>query len=206
MCVCVCVCVFFTSIFIFLSDLFHFVWQTQGPSTSLRLTQFHFFIRWPTTYWLQNLFLYNFMQINYKHMNKKCFSYGIIIEKNRCAEIQVLWQWKSFSCVQHFVTSWTIQSWNSPGPNTGVGSCSILQEIFQTQGSNPGLKHCRQILYQLSHQGSPSILEWVAYPFSSRSSRHRNWTGVSIAGGFITSWATRVLWGHLQDIMKIKAK
>ena len=60
--------------------------------------------------------------------------------------------------------------WNSPGQNTGVGSLSLLQGIFPTQGSNPGLPHCRQILYQLSHQGSPRILEWVAYPFSSRSS------------------------------------
>ena len=38
------------------------------------------------------------------------------------------------------------------------------------QGSNPGLPHCRQILYQLSHNGSPRILEWVAYPFSVDSS------------------------------------
>ena len=45
--------------------------------------------------------------------------------------------------------------WTSPGQNTGVGSRSLLQEIFPTQGSNPGLLHCRQILYQLSHQGSP---------------------------------------------------
>ena len=42
--------------------------------------------------------------------------------------------------------------------------------IFPTQGSNAGLPHCRQILYQLSHKGSPRILEWVAHPFSSRSS------------------------------------
>ena len=41
--------------------------------------------------------------------------------------------------------------------------------IFPTQGLNPGLPYCRQILYQLSHNGSPRILEWVAYPFSSRS-------------------------------------
>ena len=59
---------------------------------------------------------------------------------------------------------------NSPGQNTGVGSLSLLQEIFPTQGSNPGLLHCRWILYQLSHQGSPRILEWVAYPFSRGSS------------------------------------
>ena len=43
--------------------------------------------------------------------------------------------------------------WNSPGQNTGVGSLSLLQGIFPTQGSNPGLPHCRQILYQLSHKG-----------------------------------------------------
>ena len=47
--------------------------------------------------------------------------------------------------------------WNSPGQNTGVGSLSLLQEIFPTQGSNPGLSHCRQILYQLSHKGSLRI-------------------------------------------------
>ena len=81
---------------------------------------------------------------------------------------------------------------NSPGQNTGVGSCSLLQGIFPTQGSNPGLSHCRRILYQLSHQGSPRILEWVVYAFSNESSQLRNWTRVScIAGGFFTSWATR---------------
>ena len=47
--------------------------------------------------------------------------------------------------------------WNSPGQNTGMGSHSLLQGIFPTQGSNPGLPHCRQIPYQLSHQGSPSL-------------------------------------------------
>ena len=83
-------------------------------------------------------------------------------------------------------------SWNSPGQNTGVGSLSLLQGSFPTQGLNPGLPHCRQILYQLSHKGSPRIMEWVAYPFSSRSSRSKNGTGVScIAGGFFTNSAIR---------------
>ena len=45
--------------------------------------------------------------------------------------------------------------WSSPGKNIGVGSHVFLQEIFLTQGLNPGLLHCRQILYYLSHQGSP---------------------------------------------------
>ena len=82
--------------------------------------------------------------------------------------------------------------WNFPGQNTGVGSHSLLQGILPTQGSNPDLPHCRQILYQLSHQGSPRILEWVAYPFSRGSSSPRNRTRVScIAGGFFTNWAIR---------------
>ena len=45
--------------------------------------------------------------------------------------------------------------WNSLGQNTGVGSLSLLQGIFPTQGLKPGLLHCRRILYQLCHQGSP---------------------------------------------------
>ena len=43
--------------------------------------------------------------------------------------------------------------WNSPGQNTGLGNCSLFQGIFPTQGSNPGLLHCKGILYQLSYQG-----------------------------------------------------
>ena len=48
--------------------------------------------------------------------------------------------------------------WNSPGQNTGVGSCFFLQGIFPTEGSNPGLTHWKWILYQLSHQGSWNVL------------------------------------------------
>ena len=64
--------------------------------------------------------------------------------------------------------------WNCQGQNTGVGNLSLLQGIFPIQGSNSSLPHCGQILYQLSHKGSPRILERVPYPFSSRSSRPRN--------------------------------
>ena len=79
--------------------------------------------------------------------------------------------------------------WNSPGQNTGVHSLSLLQGIFPTQELNPGLPHCRQILYQLSHKGSPRILEWVACPLSSISSQPRNETRVScIVGRFFTNW------------------
>ena len=54
--------------------------------------------------------------------------------------------------------------WNFPGQNTGVGSLSLLQGIFPTQEANPGLLHCRQILYQLNHKGSPRILDWESIP------------------------------------------
>ena len=72
------------------------------------------------------------------------------------------WKWKS-------VMSDSLQllglysPWNSPGQNTGVGIRSLLQGIFPSLGSNPGLPCYQQILYQLSHQGSPRIPAYVAY-------------------------------------------
>ena len=104
-----------------------------------------------------------------------------------------VWWSESHSVRSHFLWPQGLYSpWNSPGQNTGVGSCSLLQGIFLTQGSNPGLPHCRRILYQLSHKGSPKTLEWVAYPFSSGSSQPRNRTRVSCTvGRFFTNWATR---------------
>ena len=94
----------------------------------------------------------------------------------------------SYSLLPHDLYS----PWNSPGQNTGVGSYSLLQGIIPAQGLNTGLPYCRRILYHLSHQEGPRILEWVAVPFSSRSSRPRNLTKVScVVGRFFTSWATR---------------
>ena len=73
--------------------------------------------------------------------------------------------------------------WNSPGQNTGVGSLSLLQGTFPTQRQNPGLPHCWQILYQLSHKGSPRMLfltqesnqgllhgRWILYQLSYQGS------------------------------------
>ena len=68
---------------------------------------------------------------------------------------------------------------DSPRKNTGVGCPALLQGIFPAQGLNPGLLHHKGVLYRLSHQGSPRILEWVAYLFSRGSYRPRNRTGVS---------------------------
>ena len=80
---------------------------------------------------------------------------------------------------------------NSPGKNIGVGCHAFLQEIFPTQGFNPGLLHCKWVLYHLIHQGNPRILDWIPDPFSRVSSQPRNQTRVSyIAGRFSTKWAT----------------
>ena len=95
-------------------------------------------------------------------------------------------------------------TWNSPGKNARVGSHSLLQGIFSPRdwtqvsraSSHPGIEpswtRIGGVLHQLSHQESPRILEWVAYPFSGGSSRPRNGTRVScITGGLFTNWATR---------------
>ena len=68
-----------------------------------------------------------------------------------------------FSRVQLFATLWTVacQAPLSVGfarQEYGVDCHSLLQGIFQTQGLNPGLLHCRQILHHLNHQGSPNVL------------------------------------------------
>ena len=99
---------------------------------------------------------------------------------------------ESLSCVSLFEIPRTLQSTEFSRPEYWAVSFSLLQGITPTQGSNPGLAHCRKSLYQLRHKGSLRILEWVAYSFSIGSSQPRNRTGAScIAGGFFTNWAIR---------------
>ena len=73
--------------------------------------------------------------------------------------------------------------------NTGVGSLSLLQEIFPTQESNQGLLHCRQILYQLSYQGSPN-------------SPARDWTSIPCTGRWhLKYWTTRKpVWNNMPSL------
>ena len=81
---------------------------------------------------------------------KRCF-------KSSRQETAVVRPWVKVKVAQSCPTLWHPMDspWNSPGQNIGMGSLSLLQGIFPTQGLNPGLPHCRQIIYQLSHQGSP---------------------------------------------------
>ena len=76
----------------------------------------------------------------------------------------------SHSVVSDSATPWTVAHQaplvhgDSPGKNTGLGCHALLQGLFPTQGSNPGLLHCRWIIFCLSHQGSPRILEGSLSP------------------------------------------
>ena len=100
------------------------------------------------------------------------------LSKSKLISLQK-WIRESHSVVSNSLWPHELYSpWNSPGQNTGV---------------NPGLPHCRQILYQLSHKGRPRIWEWVAYPVCRGSSQPKNQTRVScIAGKFFTNWAMKV--------------
>ena len=75
------------------------------------------------------------------------------------------------------------QSMEFSRPEYQSGQPFLSPGTFPIQVSNPGLLHYKQILYHLSHQGSPRILEWVAFPFSRGSSKPRNRTGVSCIAG-----------------------
>ena len=101
--------------------------------------------------------------------------------------------------------------WNSPGQNTGVGSLSLLQGMVPTQGLNPGLLHCRQILYQLSYKGSPIEREEHCYSFISHWSSpsqvnmmvHGRWSLPEGPAEPLTRsqprrWHCCCLWKHLE--------
>ena len=87
---------------------------------------------------------------------KECIFYTKDCNTDRCLSVCACEAASMSNCLRpHELYS----PWNSPGQNTEVGSLSLLQGIFPTQGSNPGLPHCRQSLSQLSHKGSP-FLHW----------------------------------------------
>ena len=92
---------------------------------------------------------------------RSCCSYGAIWEwPSQITPLGLTLKWKSV--VSDSLRPRGLYSpWNSPGQNTGVDSRSLLQGIFPIQELNPGLPHCRRILYHLSHQGSWSYPEIV---------------------------------------------
>ena len=107
------------------------------------------------TYLLRNLYAGQEASVRTGHGTTDWFQtgegvcQGCILSPAFLSFYAALLLWKSLSRIWLSVTPW-----HSPGQNT-VGSLSLLQGIFPAQGSNPGLLHCRWILYQLSHKGNP---------------------------------------------------
>ena len=97
-------------------------------------------------------------------MNKSWSNHRILCKRKHMNQHVSIWEMKSVSGSvmsdslrpQGLQLSRLPCPWDFPGKNTGVGCYFLLQGVFPTQGQNPGLLHCRQIPYCLSHQGSPS--------------------------------------------------
>ena len=107
------------------------------------------FVQWKEWIWTQTLHPLQKLTLCF------LFDQGFWVCRGRSVS-----HWVVGHSVSLFETPWTVAhqaplSMNSPGRNTGVSSHALLQRIFPNQGLKPGLLHCRQILYCLSHQGSP---------------------------------------------------
>ena len=107
------------------------------------------------------------------------------------------WQGKceSVSCSVMSDSLWPrglYNMWHSSDHNTGVGRLSLLQGIFSTQGSNPGLPYCRQIFYQLSHQGSPLTPSSLSNKESARNARDQS--SIPVSGRSLGEGNGNLLW------------
>ena len=146
-CVCVCVCV-----------CIHYQVCAHSPlRISWAISGWHSHLCWPqeagcrirrykglhnaTFFTCIDLFKKDFIQPDWRHTS----AHSLLLGTHPWSGKR---KWKMLSHVQLF-------AWNSPGQNTGVGNLSLPQGIFPTQGSNPGLLHCRQILYHLSYREDP---------------------------------------------------
>ena len=90
-----------------------------------------------------------------------------------------------------------LRPWDSLGKNTGVGCHCLLQGIYLTQGSNPGLSHCRQILYHL-YQGSPKELTRGQRDENAQACPHASLTGHSLHVDSIFPWGRSNLYGFFE--------
>ena len=127
---------------------FFTVWATMKPKNS----------EVDSPLLLQGIFLTP--ELNWGLLHFRQILYQLSYQGSLQRKLERKWKWKPLSRVPILCNPMDLNSpWNSPGQSTGVGSLSFLQKIFPTQGSNPDLLHCRQLLYQQSYQGSPELSE-----------------------------------------------
>ena len=97
----------------------------------------------------------------------------VCLEKWKCQLLSPVWL---FETPWTPLSPWFLCQWDSPAKNTGVGCHSFLQEIFPTQGSNPGLPPCRQILYYLSTREGPCLGREIKMPCASSVDKAPKWS------------------------------
>ena len=97
--------------------------------------------------------------------------------------------------------------WNSPGKNTGVDSHSLLQGVFLTQRSNPGLLHCRQILYHLSHHSSILKNKWnhAMYRIESQNIRYSSFHSIDLHYSQRIKETEKILWIHRVSLLEFSS-
>ena len=117
------------------------------------ITKLHLY---PKLFWSKSQTSYHFIHMCFNKVEVKSLSRAF-------NKVEV----KSLSRARLFATPWIVactkllRPWDFQGKSTGVGCHFLLQGLFPTQGSNPGLSHCRQTLYHLSHQESP-VFQYVS--------------------------------------------
>ena len=112
-------------------------------------------------------------------------------------------------CVSFSVVSYSLQPhvlkptrlfcpWNSPGRSTEVGSHSLLQGIFLTQGPNPDILNCRQILYHLNHQGNslPAYFGLILFISNNKNAGSQDWSNIPVASPEVTQVLCIFLFYH----------
>ena len=106
--------------------------------------------------------------ISHRYIHGPSFPFHPIpLVYHRAPDLSSLWS-KSCSVVSNSLQPCGLEParllcpWDSLGKHIGVGSLSLLQGIFPTQVSNPGLPHCRRILSCLSHQGALCLIQWIS--------------------------------------------
>ena len=110
-------------------------------------------------------------------------------------------KWKWLSCVRLFATPWTILSMEISRPEYWRGLPFLFQGIFPTQGSNPGLLHCRRILYQLSYKGSPAC--HVAWSKKYTYVQFKIKKNLDVAVSSISAWTVQRLTGPGCDMNEV---